>query len=187
MQIIANNTDFELVDLAKNGDEKAFEVLITRYKALVATTAMNMLADEEETKEIGQQVFIQLYRSLPKFRKEAKLGTYITRITINLCLNFLKRKSNFKDRSLELKSTYTYEVIAETNYFEHKELLNKAMQRLDEKQRLVVALRMIQGYDTLETADILKLPKGTVLSRLQRGMQKLKTILEKEFNYNHYE
>ncbi len=187
MQIAANNIDFDLVDLAKKGDKKAFELLITKYKPLVATTAINMLADEEETKEIGQQVFIQLYRSLPKFRKEAKLSTYLTRITINLCLNLLKRRNNFRNRSLELNTALDLSVIAIAKDFENKELLSKAMQRLDEKHRTVIVLRMIQGYDTLETAEILELPKGTVLSRLQRGMQKLKTILETELNYKHYE
>ena len=70
MQLVAKHTDFELVDLAIKGNEKAFETLITRHKQVVATTAMNMLADAEEANEIGQQVFIQLYRSLNKIEKK---------------------------------------------------------------------------------------------------------------------
>ena len=56
---------------------------------------------------------------------------------------------------------------------------------LEEKHRSVVTLRMIQGYDTLETADILGIPKGTVLSRLKRGIDKLKVILINDLKYEH--
>ena len=187
MQLVAKHTDFELVDLAIKGNEKAFETLITRHKQVVATTAMNMLADAEEANEIGQQVFIQLYRSLNKFRKEANLSTYITRITINLCLNFLKRRQNFSNRSLELTNTHTIAVGSDTQDYEYKEVITKALQELDEKYRTVIVLRMIQGFNTKETAAILNLPKGTVLTHLKRGMDKLKTILETKFNYKHYE
>jgi RNA polymerase sigma-70 factor (ECF subfamily) len=175
------------VDLALRGDEKAFELLVKNHKNRVATTAMNMLADPEEANEIGQQVFIQLYRSLKKFRKEANLSTYITRITINLCLNHLKRRQNFSSRSLELNQANKIRSSENQADFESKELITKALQKLDEKHRSIIVLRMVQGFDTLETASILNLPKGTVLSRLKRGMEKLKIILETEFNYKHYE
>jgi len=56
---------------------------------------------------------------------------------------------------------------------------------LDEKHRSVVTLRMIQGYNTLETANILEIPKGTVLSRLKRGMAKLKILLTNDLKYEH--
>lgn len=187
MHVVSNHTDFELVDLALRGDEKAFELLVKNHKNRVATTAMNMLADPEEANEIGQQVFIQLYRSLKKFRKEANLSTYITQITINLCLNHLKRRQNFSSRSLELNQANKIRSSENQADFESKELITKALQKLDEKHRSIIVLRMVQGFDTLETASILNLPKGTVLSRLKRGMEKLKIILETEFNYKHYE
>lgn len=184
---VTNYTDFDLVDLAIKGNEKAFETLITRHKQIVATTAMNMLADAEEANEIGQKVFIQLYRSLHKFRKEANLSTYITRITINLCLNFLNRRQNFSNRSLELTKAHTIALESNTQDYEFKEVITKALQELEDKYRTVIVLRMIQGFDTKQTAAILNLPKGTVLTHLKRGMDKLKTVLETKYNYKHYE
>ena len=94
MQSIINKADFELVDLAIDGDENAFAQIIKRHKSSVATTAMNMLGDMEDAKEISHQVFIRFYSSLKKYQKQASLNTYLTRITINLCLNFLKRRDS---------------------------------------------------------------------------------------------
>ncbi len=185
MQSIINKADFELVDLAIDGDENAFAQIIKRHKSSVATTAMNMLGDMEDAKEISHQVFIRFYSSLKKYQKQASLNTYLTRITINLCLNFLKRRKNFQNRSYELNTAMS--VSSDNHYsdFENKELVNRALQELDDKHRTVIVLRMIKGYSTLETADILQLPKGTILSRLKRGMEKLKLIVEKDYNYEY--
>jgi RNA polymerase sigma-70 factor (ECF subfamily) len=184
LQAINTLSDFELVDLARAGKNAAFAEIVSRHKGIVATVAMNMLGDREDASEIGQQVFIQLYRSLNKFRKESKLSTYLTRITMNLCLNFLKRRKKFQSRSLDLTKAETRHAVVPTN-FEDKELINQALQMLDHKYRSVIVVRMIQGYSTLEAAEILNIPKGTVLSRLKRGMAKMKIILETDLKYKH--
>ncbi|MBT8327293.1 MAG: sigma-70 family RNA polymerase sigma factor [Bacteroidia bacterium] len=185
MQSFDKKTDYELVDLTIEGDEFAFAEIIRRYKGSVATTAMNMLGDVEDAKEVGHQVFIRFFNTLKKYRKEASLNTYLTRMTINLCLNFLKRRKNFQNRSYELKNAMSVSTENGISDFESKDVVNSALQKLDNKHRTVIVLRMIKGYSTLETADLLQLPKGTVLSRLKRGMAKLKTILETEYNYEY--
>ena len=185
MHSLEHKTDFELVDLAISGDENAFAQIILRYKPSVATTAMNMLGDIEDAKEIGQQVFIRFYRTMNKYRKESGLNTYLTRMTINLCLNFLKRRKNFQPRNYELKDAYSISTGSSTADFETKEVVNQALQKLDDKHRAVILLRMIQGYSTLEAAEILEVPKGTILSRLKRGMEKLKSILEIDYQYEY--
>ena len=183
MAIASHHTDFELIDRVIDGDKASFEVLVKRHQSLVASTAMNMLGDMEEAKEIGQQVFIRFYKSIHKFKKEAKLSTYLSRITINLCLNHLKRQKSFRNRQLNIDNAYSISEPHFSNTMETKEIINKALQKLDDHYRSVIVLRMIQGYSTLESAEILGVPKGTVLSRLKRGMDKLKIILKTEFNY----
>ncbi len=185
MQVHKSISDNELIERITSGEEDLFEEIINRYQGAVATTTMNMLCDAEDSAEVGQQVFIQVYRSLARFRKQSSLKTYITRIAINHCINFLKRRKNFFGRSYELNKARNVRIKSEANQFEYKELLNQAFQNLDDKHRSVIVLRMIQGYSTIETAEILDVPKGTVLSRLARGMDKLKIILEEELKYEH--
>ncbi len=175
--------DFELVSLAVEGEESSFAEIVKRHQNIVATTAMGMLSDMEESTEIGQQVFIRFYKSMGQFRKEAKLSTYLSRITINLCLNRLKRNQNFRTRSLNLDLAQSQAQPDFSKSLEDKDVVNKALQYLEEHYRSVVVLRMIKGYNTQEASEILGIPKGTTLSRLKRGMDKLKIILIENFNY----
>ncbi|HAV26661.1 MAG TPA: RNA polymerase subunit sigma-24 [Bacteroidetes bacterium] len=180
-----SNTDFELVNKVLNGDDSCFEELINRHQSLVASVAMNMLGDWDEAQEIGHQVFIRFYKSLSKFKREAKVSTYLTRISMNLSLNALKRRKVYAPRSYTLEHAgLVYQSDLSTD-IANKELINKGLQMLEEKHRSVVTLRMILGYDTIETANILGIPKGTVLSRLKRGIDKLKVILITDLKYEH--
>ncbi len=175
--------DFELINRAIDGDRGCFAEIVTRHKSTIATTAINMLGDIEEAKEIGQQVFIRFYKSMHTFKKESKLSTYLTRITINLCLNHLKRTKIMQSRSLELKVAVHQTSEHFSSDIENKELVNLTLQNLNEKHRAVLVLRMIKGYSTEETAQILDVPSGTVLSRLKRAMDHFKTILTNELKY----
>lgn len=185
MRVASSYTDFELIDLAIQGNDKYFAEIVNRHQSIVASSAMNMLGDMEEAREIGQQVFIRFYQSMSSFKKEAKLSTYLTRITINLCLNHLKRNQTFGPRTYHLDVATNISVTDQSKDLESKEIVNIALQKLEEAHRAVIVLRMIQGYDTLQTAEILGIPKGTVLSRLKRAMDKLKTILINDFNYEY--
>ena len=176
-----DQSDFYLIDLAIKGDENAFKQIVERHQRVVATASMNMVGDIDVAEEIGQQTFIRFYKAMSNFKQEAKLSTYLTRIAINLSLNHLKRKQNFAGRSLELSNAS--HVHKKNNSYENKEVINLGLQMLNKKHRSVVVLRMIQGYSTEETADILDIPKGTVLSRLKRGLEKLKKHLIEDLNY----
>ena len=140
-----------------------------------------MLGDMDIAQEIGQQTFIRFYKAMHSFKKEAKLSTYLTRTAINLSLNHLKRKQTFAQRSLDLSKAIN--VKADSDTLDNKQVVHMALQMLDDKHSSVVVLRMIQGYITDETADILEIPKGTVLSRLKRGLEKLKKHLKEDLKY----
>lgn len=178
------STDFELIDLCREGDENAFREIVERYESLIATITFNMMGESNDAVEIGQQVFIQLYRSIHKFRKEASLKTYLSRIAMNRCINELKRKQRVNQRHGELTTAYHIGV-EPSQQFEHRDIIHQGLMKLDQKYRSVVVLRMIEEFDTLETSAALGIPKGTVLSRLKRGLEKLKHILENELNYYH--
>lgn len=173
----------ELVRAALKGDKLAFGTIVDRYRKMVARTVRGMLGDSVYAEDIGQEVFIKLFYSLSEFRGEAKLSTYIQKIAINLTLNEIKRRKRFL-------SMFNHQANNEMPEFdladpdseekrEAKEIVNKALMCLDPKFRIIVTMRLLQGYSTKETAGILGIPLGTVLSRLARAQEQLKNILEK--------
>lgn len=175
--------DSDLVKAALDGNKDAFGAIVTRYQKMVARTVKGMLGDSVYAEDIGQEVFIKLYYSLSEFRGEAKLSTYIQKIAVNLTLNEMKRRKRFFSMFSQQGNNemYEYEVPEhdDEERREASEIVEKALQRMDPKFRIIVTMRMLQGYSTKETSEILDLPLGTVLSRLSRAQEQLKQILGK--------
>jgi RNA polymerase sigma-70 factor (ECF subfamily) len=173
----------ELVKASIGGDKKAFGEIVTRYERMVARTVKGMLGDSVFAEDIGQEVFIKLYYSLSEFRGESKLSTYIQKIAVNLTLNEIKRRKRFLSMFSQKENNEMYELeIADHDNEQRKEaseIVNKALMSIDTKFRIIVTMRMLQGYSTKETAEILDLPIGTVLSRLSRAQEQLRIILDK--------
>lgn len=173
----------ELIRASLDGDRLAFGEIVNRYRKMVARTIKGMLGDTVFTEDLGQEVFVKLYHSLSEFRGESKLATYIQKIAVNLTLNEIKRRKRFLSMFTHKGSDEMYEMeVADENYEEKreaKEIVGKALMGLDPKFRIIVTMRMLQGYSTKETAEILDLPLGTVLSRLSRAQEQLKDILQK--------
>ena len=175
--------EIELVKASLDGDKKAFSKIVDRYRKMVARTIKGMLGDSVYADDIGQEVFIKLYSSLPEFRGDSKLSTYIQRIAVNLTLNEIKRKKRFFSMFLQKGNYEMHEFEIPDHDIQEKieasEIVDKALQSMDPKFRIIIMMRMLQGYSTKETADILDLPLGTVLSRLSRAQEQLKIILKK--------
>jgi len=172
-----------LVKASLEGDKAAFGEIVNRYQKMVARTVKGMLGDTVFSEDLGQEVFIKLYHSLADFRGDSKLSTYIQRIAVNLTLNELKRRKRFLSMFSHSGSSEIHEYdVADTDHEERKdakEIVNKALMQMDPKFRIVITMRMLQGYSTKETAEILDLPLGTVLSRLARAQEQMRNILEK--------
>jgi len=171
-------TDRELLEKARAGDDKAFEELVKRYEPQVAATVIGMLGPGPAAEDVGQEVFIRFYRALRKFREESSVGTYVTRIAINLSLNELKRRKRNRLLLQKHDAVPQGDVLEEQlARNESQALVHHGLTRLEPRFRAVVVLRLLDGYSTEETARILKVPLGTVLSRLSRAQKKLKEIL----------
>ena len=177
------DVDKEYVDQARKGDRKAFRLLVDKYQQQVAMTVVSMLGPSSEVDDIVQETFIKCYHSLNRFRGESSFLTYLKRIAINKSLDALRRRKRFLGRFLSrddenkqipeptFESEYSYERT------EQAQLVHAAIRELAPNHRAVLVLRMIEGYSTEETAEMLELPYGTVLSRLSRAQKKLKEIL----------
>ncbi len=146
----------------------------------MAATVIGMLGHCTEAEDIGQETFIRFYKSLDKFRGESSISTYLIRIAINLSLNEIKRRQRRRKHISDNLEDGMDNIPGKTvskNRSETREIVNQAIQKLEPKFRSVLVLRLILGYTSQETAKLLKLPMGTVLSRLTRAQMKLKDIL----------
>jgi RNA polymerase sigma-70 factor (ECF subfamily) len=174
-----STSDQVLIDRARAGDDHAFRDLVERYEPRVAATVVGMLGWGDEAEDVGQETFIRLYRALDRFRGDSSLGTYLTRIAINLSLTALKKRKRRLSRFVRQDETErdlpeaSWDPRGELDRKADVERVRAAVERLAPNHRAVVVLRMIDGYSTRETAEILSIPAGTVMSRLARAMERL--------------
>lgn len=188
MQHRIQATDADLIAATIDGDERAFAEIVRRYEPVVAKTVIGMLGPGDEADDTGQAVMIKLYKALPKFRGEARLSTFITRIAVTTSLDALRRRkrnfarffspANNEDQTLE-------QVPSGENHardLEQRQLIQSALLGLSPDFRAVAVLRLQQGYSTEETAQMLKISEGTVFSRLSRARKHLKAALLEEMS-----
>jgi RNA polymerase sigma-70 factor (ECF subfamily) len=175
-------SDDVLVDRARDGDDTAFARLVDRYESQVAAVIVGMLGDGPEAQDVGQETFVRFYRALDQFRGDASVGTYLTRIAINQALKAIKRRQRWYQRFLPRDDAPpdaepTGNLSDDMDATERQAQVHAALQRIDAKHRAVVVLRILQGYSTRETASLLDVPEGTVMSRLSRALDKLEPLL----------
>lgn len=175
-------SDDDLLASARSGDHEAFRGLVERYQGAVAGTVVGMLGPGDEADDVGQETFIRFHRALNDFRGDSSISTYLRRIAMNLCLNALKRRRvlSFRMVSRDQSDTSMAEPPVEgydAEAVERREVVRAAVARLGEKHRPVVVCRLLDGLSTNETAEVLRIPPGTVMSRLARAMVELERIL----------
>ncbi len=184
-------TDEVLIARARVGDDVAFKSLVDRYQGKVAATVISMIGRGAEADDIGQETFIRFHRSIDKFRGEASLGTYLTRIAVNQSLKALKKRQNWSKRFFSRDDDSVSQILSDSAFIDGAEeietrekrvLVQQSLLRLSVDQRAVVVLRMLEGYSTKETANMLGVAEGTVMSRLSRALATLEKILQPLIN-----
>lgn len=153
----------------------------------MAATVIGMLGPGGDADDVGQETFIRLHRALDEFRGDSSLRTYLTRIATNLSLNALRgrkrRWSRFVSRddgdagAREADDAGAGDLREDVEALERREAVQEAVRGLSPKHRAVVVLRMMEGYSTRETAEILGIAEGSVMSRLHRAMGALEEDL----------
>lgn len=175
--------DAELIARARAGDDRAFAMLVARYEGAVAATAIGMLGRGDDAEDVGQETFIRFHRALGEFRGESSLKTYLVHIAMNLSINALRRRRRSLLRFVSRDQSPIEHLEprpgsdTQTDTAELKTMVRAAIARLGEKHRAVVVLRLLHDCSTRETAEILGVPEGTVLSRLSRALEQLEADL----------
>lgn len=176
-------TEERLIELLKQGHHQALTEVVRRHGRLVAKVIKGMLGDIPEAEDVGQETFIRFWNNIGDYRHEAKISTFLVRIAMNLSLNELKRRkkrfSRFGSMKENKEEVMKLQNPAQDEVLENNQLVEHALSKLDAAHRSVVVMRLVQGYSSKETADILNIPMGTVLSRLSRAQDKLRIIIDK--------
>lgn len=178
-----------LVEQCRRGDAQAFARLVSLHEAMVFGLAARLLGDREEAKDVAQEVFLQVYRTLDRFEGRSSLRTWIYRIVVNQCWNrqrWWRRRR--KDRACGLddltaadqahlmasERTHPFE---ELRRRERARRVQTALLGLSFDHRAILLLREVEGLSGDEIAEALGLPGGTVKSRLARAREALRALL----------
>ncbi len=183
-------SDFELIDRVLNGNRRSFEELVNRYKKTVYFLTYRMVHDHEDAADLSQDTFLKAYQGLHQFKRESSFHTWLYRISVNLCINHLRKKKS--RQYVELETTHSVghpEVLDHLKLEEVQERIGNAVNKLPEKQRAAVILRIYHGLSHKEISDILGCSVGTVKANYFhaiRNLQKfIKTPNEHEENWSH--
>ena len=182
---LSSNPDLDLATRHRYGDERAFEEVYERFAQMVFNLAYRMSGTVEEAEDLAQEVFLRIHRHLGRFNGRSALKTWVYRVTLNHCRSKLGRKR------------YPTQPLAEENEGEGARLIDEkrnpedialahdagrqvslALRQLKPVFREAVVLRDLQGLSYDEIAEILKVRIGTVRSRIARGRERLRIILE---------
>lgn len=182
--------EMDLILKAKRGDMMAFEQLVYRYDKQVLSIAARYVHTAEDAKDVYQEVFLRVYRALPKFQMKSQFSTWLFRITTNVCLSHRSRTRRHTHASLdqESNSEHGYSLSekltggsATEQHAESSDLalhVQHAIDSLSPKQKMVFVLKYYQGYKIREIAEMLHLTEGTVKRYLFDATKKMRTELK---------
>ncbi|MGB7837453.1 MAG: sigma-70 family RNA polymerase sigma factor [Terrimicrobiaceae bacterium] len=181
--------DVALMLRVKTGDLEAFEALVTRHQHSVVGTAAKMLCNAAEAEDIGQQVFVRVWKSAAHYEPSAKFTTWLMTITRNLVFNELRRRRRAQLVFIESdqEGAGQHQLADEEAAVPSEKLLDAELQEtidaaiasLPEKQRLAIVLRRYEGMPYEEIAKVLKTSVAAVKSILFRARADLKEKLKK--------
>jgi len=177
----ADATDAHLVAATIAGHREAFDVIVERYQRQIYGLCFRFLRTHEDASDLTQDVFIRAYRSLPRFKQESSLGTWLYRIGVNACLNRLSA-SSAQDRSVPLAETHAVspeESPADALLRDERAAeVRAAIARLPKKQRATLVLRAYQELPHEQIAAILGSSVGAVKANFFHALKNLKKLLD---------
>lgn len=182
-------TDEELVARSRSGDVDSFNELIVRWERPIYALAYRVIGREEDARDVCQDTFLRAYRALPGFKGEAKFSSWVYRIALNLCRDWIRRQRRAPVTQMpEDVDILEAAAIAEPqpsveDLVARRELssvVEAAMAHLPEEQRTAIILKEYHGLTFQEIADLQGCPLSTVKTRLYQGLSVLRRHLERQ-------
>ena len=185
-----SRTDEELVALATAGDLDCFNQLVARWERPIYALAYRTLGREEEARDVTQEAFLRAFRGLRSFRGDAKFSSWLYRITLNLCRDWIRRERRAPIAQMpegvdpiEVADEHVSPAESVEDLVARRELsdaVERAMAELPEEQRTAILLKEYHGLTFQEIADMLHCPLSTVKTRLYQGLSVLRRRLERQ-------
>ncbi|HVH27728.1 MAG TPA: RNA polymerase sigma factor [Vicinamibacterales bacterium] len=180
------STDEELVARSMRGDADSFNQLILRWERPIYALAYRTIGREEDARDVCQETFLRAFRALPRFRGQAKFSSWLYRIALNLCRDWMRRerRTGFvqppEDGDLMdlVAADHPSESIEDLVARRHQvQAVERAMARLPDEQRTAIVLKEYHGLTFQEIADLMDCPLSTVKTRLYQGLSVLRREL----------
>lgn len=167
------------VQMAKKGDKSAFEALILKYQRKIYFLCYKMTNDHYSADDLAQETFVRAYFNLRSFREEEPFYPWLRRIAVNLALNYIRdRKREVPLNNPSLKPSSSIEDIDEPDPDIIEKKIEKIVNSLPPELKGVFVLRYHEKMSYTEISKALKIPLGTVMSRLNRAREKIKSALK---------
>ncbi len=189
-------TEIELIKRAAKGDANAFESLMVQYEPPVYKLCYRMMGNPEDAQDMCQETFLKAWKHLEGFHMDSAFSTWLYRLASNCCLDLLRSKKRKPTISLvqedEDGEELTYEPADPSPQpdevlikKEEQQLLQQALLSLDEQQRAILTLRVVNDLSYEDISHILQIKEGTVKSRLARARENLRKKVLQLGNKSH--
>jgi RNA polymerase sigma-70 factor (ECF subfamily) len=180
--------DSETINSILNGNRDDFKILVEKYQQRIFQIALGFVHDKEDAEDLSQEIFLNAWNSLSKFRGNSSFSTWLHRIAVNACLNqtrkskgtilnrisFLLEKGSIVISEIQMIDENPEEIIIKK---EHKEWLQRALDSLPENQRSAIVLSKYDDLSQKEIAEIMNLTEGAVEALMQRAKKNLREKL----------
>ena len=175
--------DDALIERCLQRDNAAWEEIVSRFRRRVFHIAYKFTGRHAEAEDLTQEIFLKLFKSLDKFHRDADFSTWLSSVARNYCIDHYRASKREKEVVVEDLVAFDLAPSSFGNPYraledqDRRSLLRRGLDQLPEKLRQAVVLRDLQGLSYQEMADQLKLPEGTVKSRINRGREELMRLL----------
>lgn len=183
---LSSTPDLDLAERHRYGDLRAFDEVYARYSGMVFNLCFRMAGRREEAEDLTQEIFLRIHRHLGRFDGRSSLKTWVYRVTLNYCRSKLGRKKYPTAALAEESEEGGVHLVDGRRDPESRAMaesaarqVGEALRQLKPKFREAVVLRDIEGLSYEEIAEVLQVRIGTVRSRIARGRDRLRTVLEK--------
>jgi len=166
-----------LIARSRNGDAGAFDELVGVYQDRIYHLAYRITGNHADAQDAAQDAFVKAYLSLGTFRAQAAFSTWLHRIAVNAAVDMTRRRGKRAALAPDLATPAADPLADGAERVEIQQRIHRAIAALPVEQRAVVVLRDVQGCSYEEIAEVVKVPIGTVLSRLSRARETLRVML----------
>ncbi|MCK4251426.1 sigma-70 family RNA polymerase sigma factor [candidate division WOR-3 bacterium] len=173
-------SDNELVKLVQAGEAEPFDELVRRHQVKIHDLCYKMLRNYDDAKDLAQETFLKAYRKINKFAGRSKFSTWLYRIAVNNCLNFIKKQRPTEELFEEITSSGKDDPVQKYKSKKFREMIKRTVAKLPEVQRAVFTLRTLEDLSYQEVSEILRKPVSTIKVNHHLAVKNLRNYLRQK-------